>query len=103
MDRIYGELVDTYHKEMGLYLKELDTTPKSKRAAKHSPKPYWNESLTTMWREMHTAEKTFVKFPRNAHGYIAVKDRFNAFQKKFDKELKRVKRSTRKTQLNFGG
>ena len=84
---------------MGLYLKELDNTPKAKRAAKHCTKPFWNEDLTRMWKEMHTAEKSFLKFPRNAHGYVAVKDHFNTLQKKFDKELKRVKRSYERSQV----
>ena len=48
---------------------------------------------------MHTCEKTYVKFPRNAHGYLAVRDRFNLAQRKFDKTLKKTKRSYERSKV----
>lgn len=82
IDKIYGDFVKIYHDELSLHLKELDKTSKSKRTARHSCKPFWTPELTELWECMHLCEKCNVKFQKNAHGYRAMKDRFNLAQKK---------------------
>ncbi len=88
-----------YHKEMSECMKILDMTPVTKKQARHSAKPYWNESLTVCWKEAHVAEKTFIKTPKTDHGYLAIKSRFLHLQRHLDKEIKKAKRSHERSKI----
>ena len=44
LDKLYEQYVETYHSEMSLFYKELDRTPHSEKAVRHTKKPYWSES-----------------------------------------------------------
>ena len=70
---------------MDRLLKEIHLTPKAKKVARHSTKPFWNETLTLLWRESHSAEKSYVKDRKM--GFNAIKNRFITLQKAFDREL----------------
>ena len=89
LDVLYDDYVMLYQNQMDLYLKELDVTPKSKRAARHSIKPFWCEELTALWKAFHNAEKGFVKCNKGDISYSVLKRRFLTAQKEFDKELKK--------------
>ena len=93
LDELYDEYIALYQSEMDKVLKELNHTPKAKRGARHSTKPFWNKVLTDLWRTFHTAEKCFVKCNRNDMGYRAIKARFQMAQRQFDKELRKQKMS----------
>ncbi len=68
MDKLYECYVRTYFSEMSMHFKELNLTPTSKRAAKHTSKPYWSETLTVLWRLYHASEKVFVKTDKRGIG-----------------------------------
>ena len=68
IDRVYENRVDTYLGELNKCLEELDWTPKSKRLARHSSKPWWDGNLTTLWKTCHEAEKAFLKLWRHSRG-----------------------------------
>ena len=43
LDNAYDKYVRTYHEEVAKHLRILDSTPMSKKLARHSPKPYWSD------------------------------------------------------------
>ena len=71
-----------YHRELGKHLRELDNTPKSKKLARHSPKPYWLDDLTELWKLCHEAEKAYEKADCKSPVYIGLKERSNRDIKK---------------------
>ena len=99
LDALYDKYVLLYQSEMDAHLKELSNTPKSKKAARHSTKPFWCEELTVLWKNFHDTEKSFLKCDKNDMGYRAVKTRFLTSQKAFDKELKKKKRSHERSKV----
>ena len=114
LDNIYDRYVKVYHDEMGKHLRELDQTPKSKRLARHSPKPYWSDHLTELWQTCHEAEKLYERADSRSPGYIGLKDRSNFLYRKLNRDIKKARRnferkksmtSKRRTliiQLSFG-
>ena len=99
VDKVYDDLVDTYLTELGKCLKELDRTPKAKRLARHSCKPYWDEHLTALWKTCHEAEHTFLRTPKNTPGYIGIEDHFIWCQRVFDRENRRCRRSYNRSKV----
>ena len=64
-----------------------------KKPARHSMKPFWCDNLTTLWKEFHNVEKSFVKCDTHDVMYKTLKERFLMSQRKFGKLLKNKKRS----------
>jgi len=98
VDTLYDNLVKDIFAEMDIYL-ECKNRRLPKRKFKHS-KPYWNNNLTMLWRNMRNAEKLFVK----CHGSNNIKTTFrNAFKiarNVFDKELRKAERRYRKLTID---
>ncbi len=86
---LYDDYVHLYQNEMDTYLKELSNTPKSKRVARHSTKPFWCEELTVLWKTFHNAEKCFLKCDKDDLGYKALKQDFWRPKKLLTKSSKR--------------
>ncbi len=93
LDKLYERYVETYHSEMSLFYREIDRTPNSKRAAKHTNKAYWSEELTQLWRVYHEAEKLFVKTHKHDPRYRQIKFSFTHKRRSFDRTLRKIKRS----------
>ncbi len=99
VDSFYENFADMYHHELSCFLKEVKPTKKSKKAVRHTKKPYWTETLSELWSDFHKAEKLFVKARRNDQRYENLQNQFFVKQKIFDKELRKAKRSFQRKQM----
>ena len=99
LDTIYESYVNVYYEEMGEFFAEVNTTPHSKKSLKHTPKPYWNEELTDLWKLLYIAEKQFVKARKDSHNYTEVLAEFRARRRAFDKMLRREKRAYQRREV----
>ena len=63
VDTVYSAFVEMYHAEMSIFMKEINRTKNSKKAIRHTRKPYWDEELSTTWNGFHKAEKLSYVWP----------------------------------------
>ena len=99
IDVLYDQIVDMYIKEMKCFLRELSATPKSKRAFRHSRKPFWTGELGELWQQFHNAEKSYLKCNRKHPEFNRQKREFKTAQNNFDKALRKAKRSFQHKQV----
>ena len=61
LDCAYNNLCKVIFDEMDKFLGSPTESKKSRKLFK-SYKPFWNENLTELWRDMHEAEKQYLRF-----------------------------------------
>ena len=99
IDLIYEDFVEMHMSEMSKFMKELDQTPRAKKFLGHSRKPYRTEMLTEKWKECHEAERVYEKANKDEYGNIAPKSRSEFLYRKFDKLVKKAKRSHERSKV----
>ncbi len=99
IDTIYSDFVKMYHDEMSIFLKEINTTKRSKKAVRWTKRPYWDEELSETWDQFHKAEKLYLRTGKHDRTYVTAKNDFLSKQKLFDKMLKRKRRSFQCSQV----
>ena len=77
---------------MSQFFKEVNKTPHSKKTLNHTPKPYWAEELSDLWKMDHTVEKEFVKMRKDDSRYTQVLANFKYRHRIFDRTLRKEKR-----------
>ena len=60
MDNLYDNMCKTILNDMDVYLDFSNVSMKTKKLYKNN-KPYWDEELTSTWKNMSMAEKVFLK------------------------------------------
>ncbi len=93
LDSLYDQYVETYFDEMSSFFKEVSNTPVSRKSLRFTPKPYWNEDLSELWKRFHRSEKIFVTTRKDDPAYSRILGDFRDKRRAFDKRLKREKRS----------
>ena len=91
IDKTYSDFCNILTLEMNTYLKYTGASKRSRKLFKNK-KPYWNDNLTKLWKEMNKLERQFIKCkgPRNAK---ETKRRlFYEARNIFDKELRNTER-----------
>ena len=91
IDNIYHNFCEVLNNEMNMYLKYTDGSKKMRKRFKNK-KPYWNNNLSTLWKEMNQLEKQFLKCKGNKREKNAKRKQFLDARKFFDKELRRCER-----------
>ncbi len=51
LDKLYERYVRTYFSDVSMHFKQLNRTPASKKATRHTSKPYWSDILTELLRQ----------------------------------------------------
>ena len=99
IDDLYVQFVAMYHEKMGLFMKEISMTKKSKKAIKWTRRPYWDNELSMFWQEFHSSEKAYLHTTRSHRKYEELKKHFLTKQKAFDKLIKKKKRSFQRSEV----
>ena len=73
---------------MSEFFTEVNSTPYARKALKHTPKPYWTEELSELWKELYIAKKCFIKTSKEDHRYQSIFTEFKERRHTFDKTLK---------------
>ena len=79
-------MCDCFFKEMDKYLEIKNVNPKSHKLLKFS-KPYWNENLRVLWKNMCKHEKLFLKANGSRLEKRNAQNLFKEARNKFDKNL----------------
>ncbi len=95
IDNAYEQFCTKVKCEMDQILKYTDSSKKVRKKYKNY-KPYWNEELHKMWKDMSHAEKLFTncRGPRHRKEYLRVE--YAKCKGIFDKALRRAERNYRK-------
>jgi hypothetical protein len=93
ISKIYEELTSEIqqHMEEVLDVKNLNKTTTKNRKAKHH-KPFWNENLSTLWKETCKVEKEFLNYKGNRKHTAEKREKYHKSRRNFDKELRRADR-----------
>lgn len=94
IDGIYTDLCDTILKEMDDTIPCFAPSNKTKKRFRNH-KPYWNEELSTLWKDMHFKERSFLKCTGNTNSKRLKRLQFQSAQKLFDRRLRFYERRHR--------
>jgi len=99
IDTMYSTFCDTVYNEMDTYLQYTSASKKTRKYFK-TQKPFWNETLTTMWKTMNSLEHVYLKNKSNRREKYYKKQAFMNSRKSFDKELRKAERLYNKNTLD---
>ena len=95
VDNVYEQFCNRVKDEMNKNLKYTDSSNKTRKIYKNH-KPYWNDELHNMWKNMSQAEKWFLncKGPRHRREHLRLE--YVKYKGIFDKALRQAERKHRK-------
>ena len=98
IDETYKSICDIYYNEMSTFFRQRNTTPLSKKRHKNTTKAWWDDELSSLWKDMHNAEILYIKAKRNKLYHKHLHTEFKIRQSSFDKVCKRKKRTYMRSQ-----
>ncbi len=60
VDKMYENVCNAYYKEMDLWFKSNNVNSVSKKKFRNSSKPFWNDELTKLWKNLCTEESEYL-------------------------------------------
>ncbi len=90
IDTCYVNLTDIIVKEMSDKI-PIFNTRKDKKKFKVN-KPYWNDELSSLWKDMHVKEKEFLQQRGSNKKRIELRLRYKVALQKLDRNLRKYKR-----------
>ena len=91
VNSLYSEICSDLFKEFDLEIPYRVAGKKSRKRFKNY-KPYWNDTLTNLWKEMVKAEKLYHRWKSKNEKHI-LKTNFDIARKNFDKKLRNCERT----------
>ncbi len=64
IDNMYIDVCNIYYDEMDKWFRFNNINNCLHKKFRNSSKPYWNENLSELWREMCLAEANYLKAPK---------------------------------------
>ncbi len=92
LDSNYQSFCDLLFQEIGTYL-DLKGCCKNIRKKFNHHKPYWNEKRTKLWKAMRVDDRMFQRSPGTRLCKKLLYKRFVDCQNKFDRELRKARRT----------
>lgn len=89
IDEMYDEFLNIYYDEMNKKLPTMNTISKPFR----SRKPFWNETISSMFKQAHDAQRAFTRCKGDKKEVNRKRDDFKEKQHAFDKEFRQAKRA----------
>ena len=71
-----------------------------KNVKKRKSKPWWNDELNMLWKEVVNAERQYLNHKKNRRNVTHLKNQFKSKQNQFDRQYSRVKRAFLRKQAN---
>ena len=99
IDNIYTELTKSVFDEMDRYLDTKGASRKARKYLKFS-KPYWNDNLTVLWKNMCKCEKVFSKVNYSKSAKCQARHEYKTARDKFDKAFHKSKRKYNRKVIN---
>ena len=100
VDILYNTMCATVYNEMDRFLdyKQYSGNNSGKRLKFH--KPYWNENLTSLWKEMTTKEHIYLKVKGSSRDKSVKRIAFVNARARFDRQLRICQRQYRKQEIS---
>ena len=98
MNTMYGDIVQCFINEMEQHFPQIKASPNSSRKFRFTKKEWWDDELTDLFKDMHKAEREYLKAKKNQMGVRNLFSVFKTKQNVFDRVLKRKKRNFKRTQ-----
>ena len=95
IDAIYSELCDTVIKEMNDCIPYSDCSKKLRKSCRPH-KPYWNDELATLWKNVCEKERLFTRFRGKKRERTRLLSEYKYVQHFFEKKLRHFERVHRK-------
>ena len=92
IDSCHKDICNVLYKEMDAFLLLKDTNKKIRKKFKYY-KPYWNDHLSELWRNMRDKEKLFRLHKNNSRSLNYLYSDFKESQRVFDRELRKAERT----------
>ena len=93
LDKCYDDLCKSIFEDLDTNLEYKCISKNSKKRLKHT-KPFWNNTLENLWRNMVKLEKIFIKYKGNSKQVKnKLRNDFKNAQSNFDKQLRKANRS----------
>ena len=92
LDQVYQDFCKAVLSEMDEWLQSKDCSKQVRKRLKNS-KPYWNEHLYELWRDMKDSEKQFLKFKGQNSQRSILREKFHDKRLVFDKSLRKAERT----------
>ena len=93
---IYSQIINVYTKAMEREVPVSQNKHCNKKFRRGSSKPWWNEMLGKLWKELVKAEKVYLK-EKNQHCKKILRMEYKCKQSTFDKEYIKCKRMYKKS------
>ena len=91
VNSLYTEFCSNLFTEIDSQIPYSSVNKKMRKRFKNY-KPYWDETLTILWKEMVSTEKLFHRW-KSKHDRLILKDNFYSARKAFDKKLRQAERT----------
>ncbi|XP_060556851.1 uncharacterized protein LOC132717406 [Ruditapes philippinarum] len=94
IDAIYDNLCKLITREMHDKIPQINASSRTQRRRKHL-KPYWNDELQSLWYNMNTKERAFLKCDQNNRYRQTLHNEYIGARNDFDKLLRQCERAYR--------
>ena len=95
IDSVYDQFCDTLIREMNETIPSFDCSKRVRKRYK-TYKPYWNDHLEALWKDMRQKERAFTKYTQNNYVKRNLLCRFKVARNTFDKVLRNTERAYRR-------
>ncbi len=92
MDNVYDSFCCKVTEEMDKYLKYSESSKQTRKRYKNH-KPYWNERLNELWKDMRDSEVVYIQCRGSRHRKSYLRNQFVYKRQIFDKALRGAERS----------
>lgn len=101
IDKVYDDFCDTIIGEMAETIPKYDLSNKGRKKLRFH-KPYWNDELTDLWKNMRNKEKQYLKCESKDKGTKRVlRHDYKVAQNTLDKRILFMKESTEPNSLSI--
>jgi hypothetical protein len=98
LDDIYGKFASHIFEQMDEYLEYRDASKQGRKRLKHS-KPYWNDELFHLWKDMHTKERALLRCKGGQNIRNMLRHEFYLARSIFDKKFRFFERKYKHDKL----
>ncbi|CAG2194034.1 unnamed protein product [Mytilus edulis] len=100
INSIYETLLNTIHDEMDNVLDYKDLGQSTHKRKRRNTKPYWNNELRNLLREVNIAEKDYLRYQGDRRTKTKRREIFKIKRRQFDKRLRQEERKYTAQRLN---
>ena len=99
LDHLYEDVCQTIFSEMDKYLNVKNNNVTRTRRKLKISKPFWNDELTCLWKDMRRHQNIFTNCTGNSNLKTNLRKKYQSAQKLLDKKNKQYERKYKQNQI----